>query len=207
MGKFREEILKEMSIAGYGDWEPSKEMITTITKLVLDKYWKQVEKFKIKGTEYLIFTLEDTYISGNFITSTKGKIEFEVDFEIKLTEQKSIARDFKIRKKLMNVDGVRVAKTKRGNGIATEMYKFLVKHEKYIILGDEMQYFGARRLWAKLSNALDVVVDIVNIDTEEYLEKDVTLAHGSEDWNFDNRVWSYDVDKKDIRLFLKEIKD
>ena len=85
------------------------------------------------------------------------------------------------------------------------MYKFLVKKEGYIILGDEIQYFGARKLWAKLSKSLDVKVDIIDVDTNKYLEKDVILKHGSEDWEFDNRVWSYNVDKKHIRLLLKDI--
>ena len=140
------------------------------------------------------------------MTSSEGDEKFEIDFEIKLTEHKSIAHSFQLKKKLMNVDGVMVAKTRQARGIATAMYKFLVKEEGYIILGDEMQYFGARKLWARLSKNLDVVVDIIDIDTDKYLEKDVTLKHGSEDWDFDNRVWSYDIDKKHIRLFLKDIK-
>jgi len=203
---FREEILKEMSIAGYGDWEPSKEMVGTIGKIVVDKHWKQVGNLKIDNIEYLIFHLEDTYLAGNFMTSSEGDEKLEVDFEIRLREHKSTAVSFKLRQKLMNVDGVKVAKTKQARGIATEMYKFLLKEEKYIILGDEIQYFGARKLWARLSKSLDVIVDIIDINTDEYLEKDVTLKHGSNDWEFDNRVWDYDTHKKHIRLFLKDIK-
>ena len=202
---FREEILKEMSIAGYGDWNPSKEMVGTISTLVLKKNWKQVGKLKIDKLDYFIYHLEDNYVVGNFMTSSEGDEKFEIDFEIKLTEHKSIAHSFQLKKKLMNVDGVMVAKTRQARGIATAMYKFLVKKEDYIILGDEIQYFGARKLWARLSKSLDVKVDIIDIDTNKYLEKDVTLKHGTEDWEFDNRVWSYDVDKKHIRLLLKDI--
>ena len=202
---FREEILKEMSIAGYGDWNPSKEMVGARSKLVIDKHWKQVGELKVSNREYLVYHLENTYLLGNFMTSSEGDEKLEVDFEIRLNEHKSVAHSFKLTKKLMNVDGVMVAKTRQGDGIATAMYKFLVKKEGYIILGDEMQYFGARKLWAKLSKSLDVKVDIVDVDSNKYLEKDVTLKHGTEDWDFDNRVWSYDVDKKHIRLLLKDI--
>jgi len=202
---FREELLKEMSIAGYGDWNPSKEMVGTRSKLVIDKHWKQVGELKVSSREYLVYHLENTYLLGNFMTSSEGDEKLEVDFEIRLNEHKSVANAFKLNKKLMNVDGVMVAKTRQGDGIATAMYKFLVKKEGYIILGDEIQYFGARKLWARLSKSLDVKVDIIDINANKYLEKDVTLKHGSEDWDFDNRVWSYGIDKKHIRLLLKDI--
>jgi hypothetical protein len=86
------------------------------------------------------------------------------------------------------------------------MYTYLVKNEKMIILGDEIQYFGARRLWAKLSKKLDLTVDIVDVSKGIYLERDVLIHHGLEDWEFDSRVWDYTTSKKHIRLILKEIK-
>ncbi len=202
---FREEILKEMSIAGYGDWNPSKEMVGLLSKFVLNKSWDYKDSITTNIGSYEVYENDGAYILGNMITSTEGYEQFEVDFRIDMKEHKSIANAFKLTKKLMNVDGVQVKPNKQGFGIATAMYKFLVKKEGYIILGDEIQYFGARKLWAKLSKSLDVKVDIIDIDTNKYLEKDVTLKHGTEDWDFDNRVWSYDVDKKHIRLLLKDI--
>ena len=202
---FREEILKEMSIAGYGDWNPSKEMVGLLSKFVLNKSWDYKDSITTNIGSYEVYENDGAYILGNMITSTEGDEQFEVDFRIDMKEHKSIANAFKLTKKLMNVDGVKVKPNKQGFGIATAMYKFLVKKEGYIILGDEIQYFGARKLWAKLSKSLDVKVDIIDVDTDKYLEKDVTLKHGTEDWDFDNRVWSYDVDKKHIRLLLKDI--
>ena len=61
-------------------------------------------------------------------------------------------------------------------------------------------------MWVKLSKQLDVRVDIIDLHSEKVLEKDVILKHGTEDWEFDNRVWSYDYEKKHIRLILKVIK-
>lgn len=204
MRKFRE-YLKEMAIAGYGDWEPSKEMIGTITEFILNKKWNKIEDVNIKGTGYTVYRLKDTYILGRMLTSTEGEKEYEIDFEIELKEHKSIANSFGIKQRLMNVDGVRVQESKQGRGISTFMYTFLVKKEKLNILGDEIQYFGARKLWSKLSKLIDIRVDIVDISKDEYLEKDVILYHGTNDWDFDLRVWDYTPAKKDIRLILKDI--
>ena len=201
--------MNEMSIAGYGDWEPSKEMIGTKSALVLRKKWFKIDNIRTytnKTLEVYKDSKSEYFIAGNFITSSEGDERFEIDFEIEMKEHKGIASDFKIKQRLMNVDGVRVKTTKQGDGISTEMYKSLVKNENIIILGDEIQYFGARKLWSRLSKSIDVVVDIIDVKTNIYLEKDVLLKHGNEDWDFDNRVWSYDYDKKNIRLLLKEIK-
>ena len=208
MGEFRDylNMLSEMSIAGYGDWEPSAEMLVTMSIFVLNKKWTFVNKIKIKTLEYSIYKLKDEFIMGNIITSSTGEQQFEIDLKIKLMERKSTANDLNIHKRLMNVDGVKVNESVQGLGLATAMYTYLVKNEKMVILGDEIQYFGARRLWAKLSMKLDLTVDIVDVSKGIYLERDVLIHHGLEDWEFDDRIWDYTTSKKDIRLILKEIK-
>jgi hypothetical protein len=203
--KSLEEVLQEMSVAGYGDWTPSKEMIGTITKFVLNKKWIYLDELNVKGTNYKVYKQQTTYILGRMIHSSEGKEEFEVDFEIQLTEQKSIANSFKFNKPLMNVDGVRVKETKQGYGLATIMYRFLVKNEGFIILGDEIQYFGARKLWSKLSNYVDIIVDIIDISKDVVIETNVKVKHGDLDHQFDERIWDYSCSKKDIRLVLKDI--
>lgn len=148
MGEFRDylNMVSEMSIAGYGDWEPSKEMLVTMSIFILNKKWTFVDKIKIKTLEYSIYKLNDEYIMGNIITSSTGEQQFEIDLKIKLMEHKSEAIDLNIRKRLMNVDAVKVNESVQGLGLATAMYTYLVKNENIIILGDEIQYFGARRL-------------------------------------------------------------
>lgn len=210
MGKFldwlNEKRVEEMSIAGYGDWEPSTEMLITMSMFILNKNWTFVKKINIKSLEYSIYRLKDEFIMGNVITSSEGEQQFEIDLKIKLKEHKSTAIDLKIHKRLMNVDGVKVNESVQGLGLATAMYSFLVKQEDMVILGDEIQYFGARRLWAKLSKRLDLTVDIVDISKGVYLEKDTIIHHGIEDWQYDERVWDYTTIKKNIRLILKDIK-
>lgn len=202
--KFRDYI-KEMSIAGYGNWKPTKEMVGTKSAVVVKNDWTEIGTVKSGSYVYTTYKLHDSYILGHFITTSSNDEMFEVVFSIDLREHRMTANAFNIRNRLMNVDGVMSAETKRGDGLAIYMYKLLVKKEKFIILGDELQYFGARRLWSRLSKHADVTVDIIDTNSEKYLEKDVVLHHGSNDWEFDARVWSYNHDKKHIRLLLKDI--
>lgn len=202
-----EGILKEMSIAGYGDWKPSKEMVGTMSAFIIRKQWNKLSEIKTRlGDRYTVYKLKDSYVIGEFkMTSTQDEI-FEVYLRIDLREHKSVAIDLGIHKRLLNVDGVKVNEDKYGEGLATAMYEFLVKRENVVILSNEIQYFGARKLWSRLSKRIDTVVDIIDISRGIYLEKDVTVHHGNEDWEYDDRVWDYTAQKKDIRLILKEIK-
>jgi hypothetical protein len=67
-----------------------------------------------------------------------------------------------------------------------------------------MQRFGARRLWSKLSKMIDLTVDIIDLENNKVLEKDTAIHHGEKDEEFDKRVWSYEIDKKHIRIILKD---
>ena len=203
------DYIKEMSIAGYGDWKPSKEMIGTKSAFVVRSKWVKIKKFTTRSNRELILYKSPKgfeYIAGEFKITSNNEEIFEIDFEISLTQHKSIANSFKIKEKLFNVDGVKVKENKQGDGIAYNVYKILVKNEKFTILGDEIQYFGARKLWSRLSKSLDVVVDIIDINKEQYIEKDVLLTHGNYDHEFDKRVWDYDDSKISVRLILKDLK-
>lgn len=210
MGKLRNylELIQEMSIAGYGDWEPSNEMVGTMSAHIIRTKWKELDTIKTKlGDVYKVHKLKDSYVIGEYKnTSVENEEIFEVYLRINLTEHKSTAIDLDIHRRLMNVDGVKVNDDKQGIGLATAMYNYLVKQESLVILSDETQYFGARKLWSRLSKSLDLIVDIVDISKGLYLEKDVKIHHGLEDYEFDTRVWDYTPIKKDIRLILKEIK-
>ena len=208
MGKIKEskEVLQEMSIAGKGDWKPNKDMVEYKSANVVRIKWKLIDKFIPKnGIELELRMLNNEYIAGRFILNGDDE-EFEIFLHMNMSEDKETSKIFKISKQLMNVDGVKVKETAQGSGIALMTYKSIIKNQNIIIIGDEVQFFGARRLWSKLSREVDVRVDIIDLYSEKVLEKDVILKHGTDDWDFDKRVWSYDYDKKYIRLILKEIK-
>lgn len=196
-------LITEMAISGYGDYKPSKEMIGLKSGFIVKNKW--IHKGKIVSSmknSYEIYKFSNTndYIAGNFVNLDEEEVKFKVVFSIELSK-----RNFMKINNLMNVDRVEVKDSLRGDGIASEMYKFLVKKEKYTILGDEIQYFGARKLWKRLSKNIDVIVDIIDISKDIIIEQNVTLHHGSEDWDFDTRVWDYTNSKKDIRLILRDI--
>lgn len=75
----------------------------------------------------------------------------------------------------------------------------------FVIMGDSQQYFGARKLWSKLSKSSDVIVDLVNIKTKKVLKKNITLHQGNSEEDFDKAVWSLDTSKENIRPILKKI--
>ena len=102
------------------------------------------------------------------------------------------------------MDGV--GTTLKRAGISTYMYKYFVKKLKYTIIGDTEQYFGARRLWSRLSKEIDVIVDIYDFKNDKVLEKNVILHHGNYNNDFDEKLWSYSKDKHFTRSILKDIK-
>ena len=203
-----EEVLEEIAIAGRGDWVPNKEMIEYKGGSVVRIKWELIDTFTTRSGIILeLRCLKNEYIAGRFVNTTSDGDEiFEIFLHMKMSEDKEITSDFKMKKMLLNVDGVKVKETSQGDDIAMVTYKSIIKNQNVYILGDEVQFRGARKLWSRLSKEIDVRVDIIDIDSIKVLEKDVILKHGTDDWDFDKRVWSYDLDKRYIRLILKEIK-
>lgn len=194
--------LDENVIAGYGDWQIGEHNIGYISKQMILSHYEHIRDIKLSIGIKKIMKIDtsDFYIVGDFITKgdeTKFEELFQITFKPTKIPNHSVT--------YMNVEGVKVPDTLRGRGIALTMYRFFSKELKFNILGDETQYFGARKLWAKLSKMVDVKVDIIDITDGHMIEADAVLRHGSDDWDFDDRVWSYDLDKKDIRLILKEL--
>lgn len=101
------------------------------------------------------------------------------------------------------VDTIYVSPDMRKDGIASELYTYFVKELNYKILGSDMQRFGARRLWSKLSKREDLRVDIIDFENNKVLAEDVEIYHGLEDADFDKRVWCSGVSKNHIRLILR----
>lgn len=195
--------LGENVIAAYGDWQIGEDVINYLSLLVLKKYYTKVGKIKTSLGIKEIYKLnsDNYYIAGSTVRKdTHSKFEQIFKITLKKTSIPNHSEAY------FNVEGVKVPESIRGQGIAADIYRFFVKKLNLNILGDDTQYFGARKLWSHLSRASDITVDIIDITTGNFLEKDVVLQHGDEDWEFDHRVWSYDVDKKHIRLILKDIK-
>jgi len=197
------ELLTENAIAAYGNWELGETVIAYRSITVLKTHYSQIGNVKIPSLgEKKVFKIDTSefYIVGDFV-SKGDETKFEEIFQITFSKTKIPNHP----ENYMNVDGVKVPSVLRGIGVALIMYRYFIKELKFNILGDETQFFGARKLWAKLSKMNDLIVDIIDFRDGTFLEKDVMNNHGLEDWDFDDRVWSYNVDKKNIRLILREI--
>lgn len=204
--KFREwlmEELNEMSVALVGDWF-IKDDLGSKSTLMLEKEWDYIED--LYGMKLYKSKSSNAWILGS-IKDVPGedKPRFGITFSIDFLDASNIGSKFNI-KNLYVVDEVGVSKDKRGDGLATKMYTYFIKKQKYNILGSDYQFFGARKLWAKLSRMTDLTVDILDINKNVILEKNTVIHHGDLDEEFDKRVWSYDMSKKHIRLILKDIK-
>jgi hypothetical protein len=146
---------------------------------------------------------EEVYVIGDFKTE-KNKTSFVVYLKIDLMKEVEYANQFGY-KNLYQVINVVTQPSIRGRGLAIYMYKWLVKKQKYVILGDTIQYFGARVLWSKLSKAVDVTVDVIDVVNGNVISNNAVLHQGKFDEDFDEEIWSYTFDKVDILLVLKDI--
>lgn len=195
--------LQEMSTAGFGNWieniklDPMSVFVVTskwqhIGDLTLDHGSLEIHKLKVS----------EDYMVGRFNTTIDGP-RFDVVCQLELSKQPDILGYTNVH----NINGVRVNSNLHGSGIAKQLYLFLAKNKRYSIMGDEVQYFGARRLWAKLSRENDVVVDVIDVTIPKLLHKDAVIHQGTDDWDYDLRIWAngYTEDLKHIRLILKDI--
>jgi hypothetical protein len=206
--------LTEQAIAMKGDWDEGVEKISTMSETMTIK-WSLLDNIEIPSLgqtfefRHLRNSLE--FILGYWTTETlqtklgpETKPVFETIFKIGLTRYKSIEKKLNY-KKLINVDGVAVLKGYAHNGISTIIYKYLINELNYTILGDSHQYFGARKLWARLSKELDLQVDIIDAKKKETLYTNVILHHGNYDEDFDKVLWDYTDSKEHLRSVLTKI--
>lgn len=214
------EFIAEMSIAKMGDWEEGLFHLDPMSEIVAKTKWELFGQLIVLG---VVFELRkskssDAYMLGNFQTfkeQTKSGIEEIVRFRIIMTI--GLGRDYRLSSamarvsplypKIVNINGIIVDKDFQGVGVARKIYKWLVNEQGFTVMGDSRQYFGARKLWARLSEELDVIVDLVDIKRGKVLETNVKLHHGNQETDFDTRLWSLGVDKKNIRPFLRKIPD
>jgi len=194
--------LNESPIAGYGDWNPIKDRLLDKSLKQLKSSFDFVDTIKIGVFDLELHKMKDADI---FVLGTKTENSFATVFNIELKRRTDIELVFPQYSNVVNVDGVIVEKSIRGFGIAKQMYQYFVNEMQYTILGDEIQYFGARLVWASLSKMDDVVVDVIDIQEEKVLKTDIILHHGEADYEFDETVYDYSDIKKNIRLVLTKV--
>ena len=192
------EILTETPEIGTGDYN-APDLLTNIPKDIFDKNWVSIgslNNFKLIKNESNNFIL--VYAIGDFDNNkfiTIGKIVLH-----KINTLDTLGY-----KNLYRVGVVLLNRLYQKSGLAKNLYRFLTQNEKIAILGDQMQFFGARKLWVSLSKDTDVQVDIVDIDKKQILFTNIILHHGNYEKDYDKRIWSLGPEKKNIRPILINI--
>jgi hypothetical protein len=211
-------IITEQSKAMRGDWSGGFDFIRAVTQESIDDRYDDVETFtfdSIPDTQFNLKLKRNTaeYILGYSSSrevmtkiGPKKETRFRIVCMIQFSKESSLGHKLG-NNKLYNVDAISTIDEEefRRVGIASKLYKYFVIDRGWSLLGDKHQYYGARKLWSKLSQDLDLIVDIVDIDKKQTIFKDVTLHHGKYDEDFDHRLWSYEDDKTHLRPLLKVI--
>lgn len=213
-------MILEMSIAILGDWkeDESNFELNSYSKFVAEKKWDKLATLTILRKEYQLRKLrtQNEFILGRFeqhhsINSSELEERFVVICQISTSRQHSIETELKKLnqeyRRIININGIYIDEKFRGIGLATLLYKWLVNEQNFVVMGDSQQYFGARRLWSKLSRQNDVIVDLIDISENKILDQGVILHHGETEKDFDERLWSMfpDVSKRNIRPILRRI--
>ena len=197
------QYLDEMTHAAYGDYTKNvSQYLQDVSRFIINKKWTRLTT--INGLELYRLTERNkrNYLIGKFNTQKDGS-PFEVYTRMTLEVDSESSQLFN--KIFYNVNLVATQSGMQGSGLAKSLYQYLVEVEGLLILGDAVQYFGARRLWSKISKMSTVVVDILDIANGEVIERDVTLSHGDLDHEFDPRVWSDDHLTYHIRPLLQKL--
>jgi len=218
MKTFKEMFL-EHAIAMKGDWEEGVSFLGKQGELGMKKWIKLVqiensslknmpsninlELYQLRNTlQFKIGYWEEEQSVSKVGIETK-KVFVEV-LSIYLTRMNSLETKTHY-KRMISVAGVAVTKEHEDKGLGKFMYRYLVNELNYTVVGDKQQYFGARKLWSRLSKELDLTVDIIDIEKYIVVFKDVVLHHGNYDSDFDERLWSYEGDKENLRSVLTKI--
>lgn len=195
-----DEEIHEQALASYGDfgWGLSQ---TATSKQVMSLHWKKIDVIKTNtGVVYELHKMKnsDFYRVGKW--EEYDDLKFVSYAEIELGSESICNKNYK------SVNLVQVSSKVYGSGIATELYKSLVKCG-VPLMSDTVQYFGARKLWAKLSKAPDVIVDVIDTKTCKN-ETGIKIYHGNVNDAFDETIWSdesRDYIAQNIRLILRDV--
>lgn len=210
----RQQEERATPIAQPGDMPFGKSYISSMSKDGFERNWRQVGKLTLANKQELLVAKCNTaeseeinYLVGQWVErEVDGVIRqvLDVVLMIDLGKSSGVGRKFGY-PNLWYVSNVTTSTNMQSLGIATAMYRFLLKKESINLLSDLNQYFGARRLWAKLSKQLDLRVDIIDTIKGVILEENVRLNQGKLDEEFDQRAWAHDPSKGHIRLILIDL--
>jgi hypothetical protein len=200
------EELTEQAIARYGNFGLDLTVGIYTAETVTNIQWKYCCDVILTKKSPMVSKLELRKLESGrvYIVGYWETIDAEYVFtrvaEIKLSDEHICGKNYKA------VYLARVAEEYRGLGISTKLYELLVTREKLNLISDVEQYFGARKLWSKLSYDATLTVDIIDTKACLITFHDVKIKHGPHESKWlDERIDSYNDDKSHLRMILKHI--
>lgn len=106
-------------------------------------------------------------------------------------------------KNTIMVAGVKTNANLCGRGYGYSLYTTLLDNG-YVIMSDKVQYDGARQTYQKLSDLGKYIVDLFDDKEKEFIAKDIKLEHGQESWEIDDKVWSFNNSKLNLKIVVRK---
>ena len=186
-------VLSEMSIAHGGEFD-----FGDITKIFNERYFKLFQARK-----HILFTKE-IKLKDNSIYNISVETDGIHILVLNKEDDDSLMAAIEIRARLLkqnlsklyhnviSIKSVKVLDKYKNKGLMKKVYLGLLDLG-YSIMGDGVEYESARGLWVSLQGFQNFKTDILDIDNDKVLYKDIKLK----DIN-DKRVWLY-VDPDELR--------
>ena len=192
------DFLKEQAIAKPGDYDFGNldYLYIGITGYISKRVVKVLHKFDfmINGKNMELFVIECNAKHPRQTFYCVAKEELDTTSEPHTMRFKPLAAmllEYTTRYRGLGYGPFRIAKgvetlrSYRGKGIGKKLYSILVDDFKWVLMGDDEQYEGARNLWVSLSNNPGFNVDIVELATGKIIAKNVNLKDA-----LDPRIWT-----------------
>lgn len=186
-------VLSEMSIAHGGEFD-----FGDITKIFNERYFKLFQARK-----HILFTKE-IKLKDNSIYNISVETDGIHILVLNKEDDDSLMAAIEIRARLLkqnlsklyhnviSIKSVKVLDKYKNKGLMKKVYLGLLDLG-YSIMGDGVEYESARGLWVSLQGFQNFKTDILDIDNDKVLYKDIKLK----DIN-DKRVWLY-IDPDELR--------
>ena len=185
-------VLSEMSIAHGGEFD-----FGDITKIFNERYFKlfQARKYilftkeiKLKDNNIYNISVETDGIHILVLNKEDNSLMAAIEIRARLLKQNLS----KLYHNVISIKSVKVLDKYKNKGLMKKVYLGLLDLG-YSIMGDGVEYESARGLWVSLQGFQNFKTDILDIDNDKVLYKDIKLK----DIN-DKRVWLY-VDPDELR--------
>ena len=193
-------VLLEVPQAMLGDfdWDEAK---LRLTDTGVEKYWKTVGQLPTPSGKLDIIQCRENWMVGGM--HPRDTIPDRQEFRAFINVEGEVPSRITPYRKPLIVRFIYVSTERRTRGLAISLYSWLVQ-QGYTLIGDQEQYNGARRLWARLSTLPGYAVDLLNIYTGKVVKTGVTLHQGANELDFDKEVWSADEKLVHLRPVLRK---